>query len=93
MRQLAILVQGLAERIEAFVAANPWMKPDDVFVLAYDRPVDGELKVYKIHDPECSWAAGRNALFAAAEATGRYYGYIFLDDDVAFEEGDMRGFF
>ncbi|WP_419913482.1 hypothetical protein [Hoeflea sp.] len=92
MQNIAILMQGLAERIEAFVSAHPWLEPEDVFVLAYDRPVVEDLKIFKIHDPECSWAAGRNSLFEAARATGRFHGYIFMDDDVAFDEGDMRGF-
>ena len=92
MQHIAILMQGLAERVEAFAADHQWLQAEDLFVLSYDRPVDKELNVFSIYDPACSWASGRNRLFEMAKTTQRFRGFIFMDDDVIFEEGDMRQF-
>ncbi|MDA4843885.1 hypothetical protein [Hoeflea poritis] len=92
MLGIAVLIQGMAERIEAFVADHQWLDQENIYVLSYDRPVDEGLRVFSIFDPDCSWAAGRNALFSAAVAAGRFHGFIFMDDDVAFIEGDMHQF-
>lgn len=90
--RIAILMQGLAQRIETFVADHPWLNADDLFLLSYDRPLKSGLEAFTIYDPECSWAAGRNMLFEAARAKHRFHGFLFMDDDVVFNEGNMRQF-
>ena len=92
MQRIAILLQGLAERIEAFVGEHAWLKPEDIFVLSYDRPLGENPGVFAIYDPDCSWATGRNTLFESAKMTGRFHGFVFMDDDVAFNQGNMRQF-
>lgn len=45
-----------------------------------------------IHAPGSSWNQGRNLLLEQARRQGDYLYYIFLDDDISFEQGSFQSF-
>jgi len=83
MKSFLYLVQGTAALVSGFIELRHRTRADALF-LTYDHPLDGA-----IFFPNSSWAQGRNRLLAEAGAIGHeYLYYVFLDDDVVFDQGN-----
>lgn len=91
--KIAVLVQGLADRIEAFIAENPWLDAEQTYALAYDRPLAESAQCVAFFDSACSWAEGRNTLLNEAQGRCAYDGFVFMDDDVGYVRGSFRLFY